>query len=211
MRNVVLYMNTTTNGRLDDPFAWFVGMSDDQYAEVERGYKTFDAILVGRVTYEEMYEYWPGAETEEGDSEVNRRMAKMMNSYKKYVFSRMPAGDPLKWNNAELVTVDSDREIVKAVRTLKEQPGEDIHLAGGASLAQTLIRLGLVDEYRFFVHPTVSPGEAWFDKIEGNRTLDLISATTFDNGVVALYYRPSETPGTDEEPSSELWAGSSTS
>jgi dihydrofolate reductase len=211
MRSVVLSMNTTTNGRLDDPMAWFVGMTDDLYAEIERGYKTFDTILVGRVTYEEMYAYWPGAETEEGDSETNRRMATMMNAYKKYVASRTSAGAPLEWNNAELVVVDSDRDIVEFIATLKEQPGKDIHLSGGAALAQTLVRLGLVDEYRFFVHPTVSPGQTWFGKLDEARRLELVSATTYDNGVVGLYYRPIGAPVSSEAPSAELWARNSAS
>jgi hypothetical protein len=54
---VVLAMNTTVNGRLDDPFAWFVGVAEDLYGEINRGYETFDTILVGRVTYEEMAAY----------------------------------------------------------------------------------------------------------------------------------------------------------
>ncbi len=206
MRNVVLYMNTTTNGRLDDPYAWFVEMTDDHYTEVERSYETFDTILVGRVTYDEMHAYWPGAETQEEDSEINRRMAKRMNAYKKYVFSRTSAGEPLEWNNSELVTVESDRDLVETVRSIKEQPGKDIHLSGGAALAQTLIRLGLVDEYRFFVHPVVSHGASWFDKIEEPRRLALVSSTSFDNGVIAAFYRPSDTPVQSEDPSAELWA-----
>jgi dihydrofolate reductase len=211
MRNVVLSMNTTTNGRLDDPYAWFVGMSDDLYAEIERGYQTFDAILVGKVTYQEMAAYWPGAETEEGDSEINRRMATMMNSYKKYVLSRTAGGAALEWNNAELVTAASDREIVEFVSALKEQPGKDIHLSGGAGLAQTLVRLGLVDEYRFFVHPVVSAGATWFDKLDEARRLELVSGTTYDNGVVGLYYRPVDTPASEEEPSPALWASNTAS
>jgi dihydrofolate reductase len=86
--------------------------------------------------------------------------------------------------------VDSGRDLVEFISTLKEQPGKDIHLCGGAALAQTLVRLGLVDEYRFFVHSTVSPGQTWFDKLDEARRLELVSATTYDNGVVGLSYRP---------------------
>ena len=207
MRNVVLAMNTTVNGRLDDPDAWFVGLSNDHYTEIDRGYATYDTILVGRVTYDEMYAYWPGAEAEEGDSEINLRMAKKMNSYKKYVFSRTAVDEPLGWNNSEPVTVGSDDDIVEFIRSLKEQPGADIHLAGGARLAQTFVRLGLVDELRFFVHPVYSPGEAWFGMLDGLRHLQLVKATPFQNGAVALYYRPTDAPANDDDRSgSDLWA-----
>ena len=52
------------------------------------------------------------------------------------------------------------------VEQLKAQPGGDIHLAGGAQLARTLIRLGVVDRYHLYVYPLVSAGASWFDEIE---------------------------------------------
>jgi dihydrofolate reductase len=58
MRKVVMRMMTTLNGRLDDPDAWVTGVPDDLYAELDRLYETFDTILVGRTTYEEMFAYW---------------------------------------------------------------------------------------------------------------------------------------------------------
>ena len=76
------------------------------------------------------------------------------------------------------------------VEDLKAQPGGDIHLAGGARLAQTMVRLGLVDQYHFVVHPIVSPGASWFDQIEEQRGMTLGSATAYSNGVVGLYYNP---------------------
>ncbi len=194
MRNVVLAMHTTVNGRLDDPGVWFTGVPDDVYTDIDRGYETFDTILVGTATYDEMVAYWPGAETEDGDSAINKAMARKMNAYKKYVFTTSQATDALAWNNAEAVTVTSDDDIVAFVRDLKAQPGRDITLAGGARLAATLARLGLIDEYRFFTHPVFSPGSAWFDQIRDQRALELVSATSYDNGVVGMYYRPSSGP-----------------
>jgi dihydrofolate reductase len=190
MRKVVLAMHTTLNGRLDDPVAWFVGLPDDLYTEIDRGYSTFDTILVGRVTYEEMAEHWPGAETDPDGSEINKRMARKMNTYRKYVFSTATRETPLTWNNAEPVVATSDRDLVAFVEDLKGRPGADIHLSGGARLAQTFVRLGLVDEYRFFVHPVVSKGAAWFDQLEDNTGMELVSAMPFENGVVGLYHRP---------------------
>jgi dihydrofolate reductase len=197
MRKVVLAMNTTLNGRLDDPFAWSVEIGEGLYAEIDRAYGTFDTILVGRVTYDEMFAYWPDAETEEGGSETNKSMARKMNSYKKFVFSSGGKEKALEWNNAECVIARGDEDIARFINDLKAQEGGDIHLAGGARLAQSIIRLGLVDEYHFFVHPVVSAGAAWFDRIEDDRGMELISATTYENGVVAMYFRPksaSDTP-----------------
>ena len=59
MRKVVMGMMTSLDGRLDDPDAWVTGIPDDLYAELDRLYGTFDSILVGRTTYEEMFEFCP--------------------------------------------------------------------------------------------------------------------------------------------------------
>ena len=190
MRKVVMGMMTTLNGRLDDPDVWMTGIPDDLYAELDRLYGSFDTILVGRTTYAEMFEYWPGAETAEGRSEISRSMAIKMNSYKKYVLTAGGEKEPLEWNNAELVPADGDEDIVAFVNDLKAQPGGDIHLSGGARLAQTLVRLGLVDQYHLVVHPVVSAGASWFAGIEEKRELNLLSAAAYSNGVVGLYYEP---------------------
>ena len=181
-------MMTTLDGRLDHPEDWVTGIPDDLYAEIDRVYESYDTVLVGRVTAAEMAEYWPGAETDEEGSAISRSMARKMNAYKKYVFTR--GGEPLEWSNVELVTVDGDEAIVAFVEELKARPGGDIHLSGGAQLARTLIRLGVIDRYHLFVHPVVSAGARWFDDIGEKRELELQSATAYSNGVVGLYYEP---------------------
>jgi dihydrofolate reductase len=85
-------------------------------------------------------------------------MAHKMNRYKKYVFTR--GGEALDWSNAELVPVRDEGALLAFVEELKAQPGRDIHVSGGAQLARTLIRLGVVDRYRLFVHPWCRPARA---------------------------------------------------
>jgi dihydrofolate reductase len=189
MRKVVFQMMTTLNGRLDDPDTWVSGVSDDLYREIDRVYDTIDTILVGQRTYEDMFSYWPGANTEEGSSEIHKSMARKMNSYKKIVFSTSNKKKKLKWNNAEQMLTHNDEDISQFIHDLKAQPGGDILLAGGARVAQSLIRLGLVDEYHFFIYPVVSPGATWFDQIKDKPHMDFLSATAYENSVVGLYYK----------------------
>jgi dihydrofolate reductase len=186
MRQLVMQMMTTLNGRLDHPEDWVPEIPGDLYAEIDRIYESFDTVLVGRATALEMAEYWPGAETDESEPAVARSMARKMNTYKKYVFTR--SSEPLEWSNVELVSPDGVEAVVAFVEELKARPGGDVHLAGGAQLARTLIRLGLVDRYRLFVYPVVSAGARWFDEIGEQRGLELESATAYSNGVVGLYY-----------------------
>jgi dihydrofolate reductase len=190
MRKLVMQMLTTLDGRVDDPYAWIDEIPEDLYAELDRMYGTFDTILVGHTTYAEMLAYWPGAEDDPEGSEASRSMAKKMNSYKKYVFSNSSEKGELEWNNAELVLARSDEEIEEFVSGLKDQPGDDIHLAGGAGLAQTLVRLDLVDLYHLVAQPVTSPGRRWFDEIAEQRELEFVDATTYSNGSVGLRYTP---------------------
>jgi len=41
-----------------------------------------------------------------------------------------------------------------------------------------------------FVYPVVSAGKTWFDQINDKRGMDLLNATTYEDGVVGLYLRP---------------------
>jgi dihydrofolate reductase len=86
------------------------------------------------------------------------------------------------------VSPDRDEAVVAFVEELKARPGGDIHLSGGAQLARTLIRLGVVDRFHLYVYPVVSPGDSWFGEIAGQHGLELQSATAYSNGVVGLYY-----------------------
>jgi dihydrofolate reductase len=73
---------------------------------------------------------------------------------------------------------------------LKAESGKDLLAHGGASFAQSLVRLGLVDEYRLLIHPTVlGSGMALFD---GATPFDpkLVDSTIFANGVHALVFHP---------------------
>ena len=190
MRKIVFQMMATLNGRLDDPLAWVKSVGDDQYQEIDRIYATYDTVLVGRATYEEMAAYWPAALSEAAGTETNQAMARRMNTYRKLVFSRSGRQKLTEWNNTEQVVVATDDELAKYLANLKTQPGGDIHLSGGARFAQSVIALDLVDEFYFFVYPVVSPGASWFSQSPDQRDLQLLSASTYENGVVGLHYLP---------------------
>jgi dihydrofolate reductase len=208
MRNVVLAMMTTVNGRVDDPDAWLTDIGNDLYRDIDSRFAAeFDTILVGRTTYAEMVAYWPAAETEEvslgglvdappaaGEAaEINKRMAHKMNTYKKFVLSRGGPQEPLAWSNAELIIAPRDEDLVSFVRELKAQQGRNIHLAGGAQLAQSFVRLGLVDEIQLHVHPIASRGATIFDALSDKRALEFLGTTSYAGGVISVRYKPETT------------------
>jgi dihydrofolate reductase len=190
MRKVVLAMMATLNGRLDDPIVWMSGVDDRQYTDIRDAFRHFDTVVVGRVTFEEMAAYWPGAEAEKDGPETNRSMARMMNAYQKFVVSSNDDLDTSTWNNTQGVSIRNDDDLVAFVDQLKARPGKDIHVAGGARLAQTFVRLDLIDEYRLATYPIVSPGACWFDQIDGARKLTGLGARSYDNGVTRFDFAP---------------------
>ena len=93
-------------------------------------------------------------------------------------------GDP-GWN-ATLVKDD----IAGAVAKVKADAKGDIYSFGGAGLANTLVGLDLVDEYRIIVTPEIfGDGKRLFDAGLPRLTLNLIDTKTMDTGAVILHYR----------------------
>lgn len=91
--------------------------------------------------------------------------------------------DHTDWANT---TVVSD---VEAVRTAKTRDGGDIYVVGGATLASTLIELGLVDELKLVVQPLLlGGGKAFFKEVVGRRALALQNVRTLEAGAVRLTY-----------------------
>jgi dihydrofolate reductase len=90
------------------------------------------------------------------------------------------------WRSARVITGDLAEGIVR----LKQEPGKDIYAHGGASFARSLVRLGLVDEYRLLVHPVVlGRGLPIFSELAAPCDLQLADAKRFGGGAVAHVYR----------------------
>jgi dihydrofolate reductase len=109
----------------------------------------------------------------------------------KIVFSRTL--ERVEWNS-RLVHDDPVQEVVR----LKAQPGFDMDV-GGPTLAATLMRAGLIDEYRLFVQPVIlGAGTPFFPPLEERIGLKLVETRTFGSGVVYLRYATIGSAG--EEP-----------
>jgi dihydrofolate reductase len=109
-----------------------------------------------------------------------------MNSRRKYVVSTT-LEEPLEWSNSTLIKENVAEEIEK----LKNQPGKNMVISGSATLVQSLLRYGLLDELRLLVHPIlVGGGKHLFDKEAETKPLELVDSKTFSTGVIYLTYRP---------------------
>lgn len=134
------------------------------------------ALLLGRVTYQGFAAAWPSMTDEVG-------FADKMNSMPKFVVSTTL--DKAQWNNSSLIKDD----VAAAVSALKQQPGGPILVAGSGQLARTLMRHGLVDEYRLMVYPVVlGSGKRLFAETGDVTALRLTGTKTVGSGILILTY-----------------------
>jgi dihydrofolate reductase len=145
-----------------------------------------DALLFGRVTHEMMEGAWrrPASGTwPDWMADWTIPFAETIDGAKKYVVSSTL--DRVDWN-AELVQGD----LGKAVRQLKEEPGEGLFV-GGSTLPLALADLGLIDEHEFVVLPVVAGhGPTLFAGLSERLDLKLGDRQEFRSGSVALRYEP---------------------
>jgi dihydrofolate reductase len=124
-----------------------------------------------------------------GDQEAPpaiREWAVKLDAKPKYVVSSTRSD--FRWTNSHHLVGD----LRTAVQELKDATPAGV-LLGSGMLATELDRLDLIDEYRFLVHPRiVGHGPTLFQGgLFSTRRLDLLSATPFRSGAVAMHYRRS--------------------
>jgi len=142
---------------------------DEAAAVMTAFWKTIDAVLMGRKTYE------VAVRSGQGDG---------YPGVQSYVFSRTLQNDP-----SPSVTVVRG-EAAEFVRDLKAQEGKDICLMGGGELARSLFEAGLIDEIGFNIHPVLlGSGIPLFHPMSRQIDLELRECRAFKNGCVYVTYR----------------------
>jgi dihydrofolate reductase len=108
-----------------------------------------------------------------------------MNDIPKVVFSSTL--ERADWPDSRIAGGDLAEEIA----ALKREPGKDMIAWGGAAFAQSLTRLGLVDEYRLILQPVaLGDGLPLFKDLSAPVRLELVDAQTYDTGAALHVYRP---------------------
>ena len=136
-----------------------------------------DAMLLGRVTYEEWAGHWPTSD--------NEPFASHINGVPKYVFSSSLEQAP--WGEHESATVA--RDLAGTVGELKEQPGGSIGVHGSLSLVEALLHADLLDEMRIELYPVIAgTGKRLFNDGAAPKRLRLANSQIASNGVAILTY-----------------------
>lgn len=191
MRKVIVSMNITLdgymagpNGELDWHFeCWDPNMGERLAKELSKA----DTILLGRVTYLAMANFWPEKTSNPLCPREEYAYAVMMNHHRKAVFSRRL--EKAQWSNTEILKDDIEEGMEK-LRIETEGQHKNIMIYGSGRLVTALIKLDMIDEYQLWVHPVlIGKGKPFFGKYFDQQDLQLLTTTTFPSGVVLLHYQ----------------------
>jgi dihydrofolate reductase len=181
MRKLIFAINTTLDGCVDHTKHTLDEKKLEYFSHLTQ---EADLQVFGRKTYQLMVPYWPEVLKNPSETKAETEFARAFDSVNKVVFSRSLAS--AEDRNTRIVRTNLRDEILK----LKQEQGKNI-LVGGVDIPSQLMELGLIDEYRFVVGPTVAgagrrllEGVSLPEKLQ----LKLVDTKIFESGCVALRY-----------------------
>jgi dihydrofolate reductase len=188
MRKLIGGMQSSLDGKIEGPegYADWVDAWSDHYDVIPR----VDACLLGAGMYPGYEQYWtavqngpdkPLPQTGKVPTRGEVEYARFVAQTPHYVLSSTLTS--AVWPTTSFVRG------LDEVAALKQQPGKDIYLVGGARTLVSLLDAGLVDELRITVHPLIAgEGKALFATTEQRRQLELRKVQQLENGCVSLIY-----------------------
>ncbi|MGI8656054.1 MAG: dihydrofolate reductase family protein [Pyrinomonadaceae bacterium] len=172
MRKVIFSLaNSLDNyiARKDGAIDWILGGEEAASAMTEF-WKTIDAVVIGRKTYEPVLKSGTPFPTFPG--------------VKNYVLSHT-----LKESSDKNVEIIGENA-AKFIRKLRTEECKDIFVMGGGLLAKPLFEANLIDEVGVTIHPVLlGSGIPLFHEISHQVELELIKSQEFKNGCVSISYR----------------------
>ncbi len=141
MRKIVVYELLSLDGVAEAPdtfFRWDEAIDAKLGADIARQ----DAVILGRRSWTEWAEFWPGSEIEP--------FATFINGVTKFVATSTPLDRD--WTNTTAI----EGELVQFVRELRQQDGGDVGVHASISVAQALLAANVVDELRLVIGPMIA-------------------------------------------------------
>jgi dihydrofolate reductase len=188
MRKLITGMKISVDGKVEgrEGMADWVHAWSEDYGLMPQ----IDACVLGGGMYPGYEQYWTGIRNEpdkpawttgSGPTPAEIEWASFAARTPHYVLSTTLTS--AQWSNTTFV------QGFEEIAALKQQPGKDIYLIGGARTTASLIDAGLVDELRLILYPLiVGEGKALFAAMAGRRGLELRKALPLPDGCVSLIY-----------------------
>ncbi|HEX3296308.1 MAG TPA: dihydrofolate reductase family protein [Nocardioides sp.] len=174
-RKVVAGHFLSLDGVAEAPERFITAWDDETDASGADLIATQDAVILGRRTYDEWAEFWPGSEIQP--------FASFINAVPKYVATSTRLDR--EWTSSRVI----DGGLIDFVRHLKGQPGGDVGVHGSISVTRTLLAADVVDELRLVIAPTIAgSGQRLLDGLPLIR-LETIRGAASSSGHVLVDYR----------------------
>ena len=188
MRKLIAGMKISVDGRSEGPEGtadWVDAWSDDYGVTPD-----VDACLLGGGMYPGYEQYWTSIQNEPdkpvwitgaAPTPAEREWAHFAVRTPHYVLSNTLTS--ARWPHTSFIRGIED------VLALKQRPGKNIYLVGGASTVASLVDARLVDELRLIVHPLLAgAGKALFATSRSRRKLALRNVRPVQDGRIHLTY-----------------------
>jgi dihydrofolate reductase len=179
MRKVTAGLFSSIDGVVQAPNEWQPAFDEEMGAAMSRMLEEQDAVLLGRVTFEEWAGYWP--------TSTDEPFASWINSTPKYVASTtLDSVD--SWANSTLIK----GFVGEFIADLRQQPGGTIGTAGSPTLVRHLVEQGLLDELTLMISPVVAGGgrARLFPGDAPLTSFALVEAQPTSSGCVIATYKP---------------------
>ena len=142
MRKVVVYELLSLDGVAEGPDSFITDWDEAMDANLAAVIATQDAVILGRRSYTEWAQFWPGSQIQP--------FAAFINKVTKHVATSAPLDQ--EWAGATAI----DGGPAEFVRDLKQQNGGDIGVHASISVAQALLAAGVADELRLVIAPRIA-------------------------------------------------------
>jgi dihydrofolate reductase len=171
---------------------WAMPFGDEAIGKALNETATADHdLLFGRRTYDIFAGYWP----KQGDNPITNGF----NRATKFVITHRP--ESLDWPTSKAIGGD----FVEGVRALKATDGRELQTWGSHEVLQSLMRAGLVDEYRLWIAPVVlGQGKRLFEAGVPAESLTLAKSAVSSRGVMLNTYRPAGAVAVSTERAKEV-------
>jgi dihydrofolate reductase len=198
MRKIISFMHISLDGFVAGPngeMDW-IKLDEEIFDYAGKRIGEGDTALYGRVTYEMMESYWPGAGDKPTASRHDIEHSKWYNKVHKVVLSKTMNPDSYREagsTNTKIISENlSDR--INEIKQSRNGGSQDILLFGSPTATHSLMQLNLIDGYWLFVNPIIlgrgiplfvdiNP-DSYRDKIK----LKLLTTRQFACGVTELNY-----------------------
>ena len=178
MRKVVGYLLMSLDGVVEDPSPWLEYFDQDASDNMVEVINAQDAVLLGRVMYQEWAAYWPAVTNE-------HPFANFINHVRKYVVSTTLSSVD-QWQPATLIKSNVFQEIAQ----LKQQPGKNIGVHGSITLVHSLLEHDLLDELELLVFPVLAGhGRHLLSQENSVQQLKLVRSKSTSTGALILTYQ----------------------